>query len=307
MSDAGLYRKFLNDRIQIKLHQKGISADTGLAENIFAKEKFRSYQNMRNDFQYAYFCLGDTHLDGYVIDPETLYLVSVESNPYAYRKQAVHFYGEEYLSPEKMQQVFEGLKNILDAEEKLAAYRSFSVAKLGRFLKSKKSLGLKQVKFILLTNRQVATDHVDGEITWEKRQLPITCEVWSIERIFSLGAMSEKNQLPAGQKARVTLSDEEYAIVDDFCSSVYTFSTKDEVQREVFKLGSVRLQRMAAALVRYVEQPTSEIGRLLERLSKAQLPPDLPFWPTETEAALLGKFAKKIRLTIPERSHINPE
>lgn len=297
MSGIEVYKKRFADRIIRKLHGKGISVDTGLAEEIINNKIFRLHQGVTEKFQYAYFRLNDAHIDGYVKEKNKLYLVCVESDPYAYLSDMGKDVDVPYLSNAEIEKAFRGLQRILENPEGLAAYRSSKIAELGRFLKSQKCREVEIVKFLLLTNMRFdEVDNVLLNIRWESQQFQVACEIWNLEKLYSLEEKKNEPEKPGASliDAPEPLSEEEHAFLDEFCGRTHVSKDGIEAQLEIFKLGSVKLQQLALCLTRFAKQSGDEIIMLLERLTEAELPPKLDYWPNESEAVSLAGFAWKV-------------
>ena len=286
-------RKKLNEQIALNLHSHGYAADTGFAQIILDNAQIKAFQGRKEKFLYAYFQRGNAHLDGYIVDNDVLYLVCVESDPYAYLLDESYIDSCPYLSQQEITNCFHGLHTILGMSKEMAAYRSHNVAKLGRLLQSKQVQTIEKVVFLLLTNRPtLTTSIVPSDLYWSVNDTKIECQLWCIEQIASLlndstePASVQPPESPASEK--IILDENSQALLHELCLRTNGVTDEVKLQRELFRLGSIKLQQLANCLSAYAETASTinpDVFATINRLIKSNLPPKFDFWPDEKESA----------------------
>lgn len=304
-------RKRLNEQIISNLHQHGYAADTSFAKIILDNEKIKALQGRKGNFLYAYFQRENAHMDGYMVEDNALYLVCVESDLYGYLLDENYMHNCPLLSQQEITDCFNGLQRILIMPNELAAYRSCNVAKLGRLLQSKQVQTIEKVIFLLLSNRPTDEEAICvSNLYWTVNETKIDCQIWSIEKIYSLlnpQTVPEEVLLSEPQVAKTIIFDENLmASLHELCLRTNGITDENDLQRELFRLGSPKLQQLADCLQAYADTTAEfnpELLGTINRLNEATMPPELDFWPNGNESAiiisLVDKLLKNLHRSLP--------
>ena len=86
-----------------------------------AIEQIKALQKRKENFINAYFHNENAHMDGYIVDNGVLYLVCVDSDPYAYLLDECYIDNCPYLTQQEIMNGFYGLHTILGMSKELAA------------------------------------------------------------------------------------------------------------------------------------------------------------------------------------------